>query len=76
MPVALLVSIITTVPIYFAFCDLLGRYLAPRGVVGPVLTVRWRLQALGLGIPFLIDTLLVGYFYVRTGYFGAETVRT
>ena len=68
------VAIITAFPIYFVFCDTLGRYLAPRGVVRSLLPLRFRLMVLGTATPFFIDSFLLGYFYVRTGYLNPESL--
>jgi len=68
------IVLLTTFPIFFYFVDQLGRYLGPRGI--NVITIPLWLKLLMLGIitPLLIDTLLIGYYYNRTGYFQAETL--
>lgn len=67
-------GLITALPIFFYLTDSLGRYLAPRGISISVAPMRLKLIVLGLFVPVLIDTLLIMYFYDRTGYFGIETL--
>lgn len=67
------VVLITAFPIFFYFVDRLGRYLGPRGIT-VVATPLWvKLLMLGIVTPLLIDSLLLGYYYNRTGIFDAET---
>lgn len=66
------VILITVFPIYFYFTDFLGRYLAPRGLHIVLSPMGGKLFMLGLVTPTLIDTVLINYFYNRTGYFSAE----
>lgn len=67
-------GLITAMPIFFYLTDALGRYLAPHGVHITVAPVKLKLIVLGLFVPVLIDTLLLMYFYDRTGYLSAETI--
>jgi len=67
------VVLITSFPIFFYVIDRLGRYLAPRNV-SVIATPLWvKLLMLGLVTPLLIDTLLIGYYFNRTGFFQEET---
>ncbi|MDH5661333.1 MAG: hypothetical protein OEY65_10065, partial [Gammaproteobacteria bacterium] len=67
-------ALITALPIFFYLTDALGRFLAPHGINVSVAPIKLKLIVLGLFIPILIDTLLIMYFYDRTGYLGIETV--
>jgi PAS domain S-box-containing protein len=68
------VVLITSFPIFFHFIDSLGRYLAPRGIVVTAVPLWVKITMLGVVTPMLVDSLLIGYFYNRTGYFEAETL--
>lgn len=68
------VVLITVFPIFFYFIDRLGRYLGPRGISVTAIPLWIRMLMLGIGTPLLIDSLLIGYYYNRTGYFQWETV--
>jgi len=67
------VVLITVFPIFFFFVDRLGRYLAPRGLSVTAVPLWVKLLMLGIVTPLLIDSLLIGYYYNRTGYFQLET---
>lgn len=67
-------GLITALPIFFYLTDALGQYLAPRGIHVSVAPIKLKLVVLGLFIPVFIDTLLIMYFYDRTGYFSYETI--
>ena len=67
-------GLITALPIFFYLTDALGRFLAPRGINISVAPIKLKLIVLGLFTPILIDTLLIMYFYDRTGYLNIETV--
>jgi diguanylate cyclase (GGDEF)-like protein/PAS domain S-box-containing protein len=71
--VALIVSIIVGLPIFFMLLDLFGRAL--RGVVleKPHVTIKLKVFLIGALVPLLVDTMLVQYYWTRTGYFTAET---
>ncbi len=71
--VALIVSILVGLPIFFAIFDLFGRAFGHVDLQRPVLTVRTRVFLIGALIPLLIDTMLVQYYWTRTGYFTHET---
>ncbi len=71
--VALIVSIIVGLPIFFLMFDLFGRALGGLDLARPVLTLRTRVFLIGALVPLLIDTMLVQYYWTRTGYFTLET---
>ena len=71
--VALIVSIIVGLPIFFAIFDLFGKAFGHIDLQRPVLTVRTRVFLIGALTPLLIDTMLVQYYWTRTGYFTHET---
>lgn len=68
------VVLVSVLPIFFYLVDFLGRYLAPRGVNIVSIPMSSKLMMLGLVTPALIDTILIGYFYNRTGYVSFETL--
>ena len=68
------VILITAFPIFFFFVDRLGRYLGPRGVSVTAVPLWLKLLLLGIVTPLLIDSVLIGYYYNRTGYFQLETL--
>jgi len=68
------VVLITSFPIFFYFVDRLGRYLGPRGVHVTAIPLWVKLLMLGIVTPLLIDSLLIGYYYNRTGFFRLETL--
>lgn len=63
------VVLITTFPIFFYFVDRLGRYLSPRGLSVIAVPLWLKLLMLGIVTPLLIDSLLISYYFNRTGYF-------
>ncbi len=69
VPVVLIVAI----PLSFYLVDRLGAYLAPRGVRIIVAPTWFKLVVLGLFTPVMIDTLLITYYFDRTGFFTLET---
>ncbi len=71
--VALIVSIIVGLPIFFMILDLFGRALRGAELSRPHLTIRVKVFLIGALVPLLIDTMLVQYFWTRTGYFTGET---
>lgn len=56
-------------PVFFFYVDQLGRYLGPRGISIPAIPLWVKLVMLGIVIPLLVDSLLIGYFINRTGHF-------
>lgn len=71
--VAIIVSIIVGLPIFFLIYDLFGSTFAPIGLLRPVVTVKTRVFLIGALVPLLIDTMLVQYYWARTGFFSLET---
>jgi PAS domain S-box-containing protein len=71
--VALIVSIIVGLPIFFLVFDLFGKALGSVTLTRPVFTIRTKVILIGALIPLLIDTMLVQYYWTRTGYFSLET---
>jgi diguanylate cyclase (GGDEF)-like protein/PAS domain S-box-containing protein len=71
--VALIVSIIVGLPIFFLFLDLFGKVMGPIGVDKPHITIKAKVFMIGALVPLLIDTMLVQYFWTRTGFFTFET---
>ena len=71
--VALIVSIIVGLPIFFTIFDHFGRHFGHIALQRPVLTVRTRVFLIGALSPLLIDTMLVQYYWTRTGFFTHET---
>jgi PAS domain S-box-containing protein len=73
MLVALIVSIIVGLPIFFLIMDLFGRAMGGLVTERPIITIKTKVFLIGALIPLLIDTMLVQYFWTRTGYFTYET---
>ncbi len=71
--VALIVSIIVGLPIFFLAFDLFGRVIGRIMLKRPYVTIRTKVFLIGSLVPLLIDTLLVQYYWTRTGYFGLDT---
>ncbi len=71
--VALIVAIIVGLPIFFLVFDLFGRAMGKTQLVRPIVTIRTKVFLIGSLVPLLIDTILVQYYWTRTGYFSFET---
>lgn len=71
--VALIVSIIVGLPIFFLILDLFGRALDALPLQRPLVTIRTKVFLIGALVPLLIDTILVQYYWTRTGFFTLET---
>ncbi len=71
--VALIVSIIVGLPIFFLMFDLFGQALGAMKLARPIVTIRTKVFLIGALVPLLIDTMLVQYYWTRTGYFTVET---
>jgi len=71
--VALIVSIIVGLPIFFLIFDLFGQALGAMKLAKPIVTIRTKVFLIGALVPLLIDTMLVQYYWTRTGYFSLET---
>ncbi len=72
--VALIASIIVGLPVFFAVFDLFGRALSGLRLPHPLLSVRTKVFMLGAMVPLLVTTLLMQYYWTRTGYFSMETL--
>ena len=71
--VAMIVSIIVGLPIFFSIFDLFGKVFGSIKLLRPVVTIKTRVFLIGALVPLLIDTMLVQYYWTRTGYFTSET---
>jgi len=66
--------LVAAFPMFFYLTDLLGRFLAPQGVMVVVAPVWLKVMVLGLFTPFMIDTILLLYYFDRTGFIKVETL--
>jgi PAS domain S-box-containing protein len=71
--VALIVSIIVGLPIFFLILDLFGRALCDIEFMRAHVTVKTKVFLIGALVPLLIDTMIVQYYWTRTGFFTFET---
>jgi signal transduction histidine kinase len=71
--VALIVSIIVGLPIFFLILDLFGLAAGRLPLNKPHVTLKTKVFMIGALVPLLIDTMLVQYYWTRTGYFKTET---
>lgn len=71
--VGLIVAILVGLPIFFRFLDLLGELARGLRLERPHVTVRTKVFLIGSLVPLLIDTVLVQYYWTRTGFFTLET---
>ena len=71
--VALIVSIIVGLPIFFMILDLFGRVSGGLRLRRPHVSIRLKIFLIGALTPLLIDTMLVQYYWTRTGFFTLET---
>ena len=71
--VALIISIIVGLPIFFRIFDLFGLISGEIKLEKPHLTIKSKVFLIGALIPLLIDTMIVQYYWTRTGFFTAET---
>lgn len=71
--VALIVSIIVGLPIFFLIQDLFGKIATYLPVTKPYVTIKTKVFLIGALTPLLIDTMIVQYYWTRTGYFTSET---
>ncbi len=71
--VALIVSITVGLPIFISIYDLFGSAFGKINLAHPILTIKTKVFLIGALIPLLIDTMLVQYYWTRTGYFTIET---
>jgi len=71
--VALIVSIIVGLPIFFLILDLFGKIMGRIALKQAHVTIKVKVFLIGALVPLLIDTMLVQYYWTRTGYFTFET---
>ena len=71
--VALIVSIIIGLPLFFQLFDLLGKAFGGVVLNTPIFTIKLRIFLIAALVPLLIDTMLIQYYWTRTGYFTQET---
>jgi diguanylate cyclase (GGDEF)-like protein/PAS domain S-box-containing protein len=71
--VALIVSIIVGLPIFFMILDLFGKALGTIRLTRAHVTIKVKGFMIGALVPLLIDTMLVQYYWTRTGFFNMET---
>jgi len=71
--VALIVSIIVGLPIFFLILDLFGKVVGRIALKQAHVTIKVKVFLIGALVPLLIDTMLVQYYWTRTGYFTFET---
>lgn len=71
--VALIVSIIVGLPIFFSILDLFGKVISNISFTRAHVTIKLKVFLIGALVPLLIDTMLVQYYWTRTGYFTMET---
>ncbi len=71
--IALISSIIVGLPIFFLILDLFGRSLGNINLLKPHITIKTKVFLIGALVPLLIDTILVQYYWTRTGLFTYET---
>jgi PAS domain S-box-containing protein len=71
--VALIVSIIVGLPIFFMLLDLFGNVSSNLNLSRPHITIKTKVFMIGALVPLLIDTMIVQYYWTRTGYFTIET---
>jgi len=71
--VALIVSIIVGLPIFFLLLDLFGQAMSGVNLEKPYITIKLKVFLIGALVPLLVDTMLVQYYWSRTGYFTVET---
>jgi len=72
--VALIVAIIIGLPFFFRFFDLFGQAFGNIRNQQPVLTIKTRIFLVASLVPLLMDTILVQYYWTRTGHFTFETL--
>ncbi len=72
--VAVIVSIIVGLPIFFLMLDRFGEAVGAFGFERVYFPLTRRIFLIGALVPLLIDTVLVQYYWTRTGYFTAEVL--
>lgn len=71
--VALIVSIIVGLPIFFRILDLFGQVVTDVPLTRPHVTLKAKVFLIGALMPLLVDTMIVQYYWTKTGYFGFDT---
>ena len=71
--VALVVAIIVGLPIFFRILDLFGKAFGSLRLTRPQVTLKAKVFLIAALTPLLIDTMIVQYYWTRTGYFSSET---
>jgi len=71
--VALIVSIIVGLPIFFMMLDLFGKAVSSLNLSRPHITIKTKVFLIGALVPLLMDTMIVQYYWTRTGFFTFET---
>ncbi len=71
--VLLIVFIFVGLPLFLRITDLLGLTLGGIKMERPSLSIKAKIFLIGSLVPLFIGTILVLYFWSRTGYFAAET---
>ncbi|MEJ2685769.1 MAG: EAL domain-containing protein [Gammaproteobacteria bacterium] len=71
--VALIVSIVVGLPIFFRILDLFGEVVRRLPLERPQVTLAMKVFLIGTMVPLLIDTMIVQYYWGRTGFFDFET---
>ena len=71
--VALIVSIVVGLPIFFSILDLFGKVISNISFTKAHVTIKLKVFLIGALVPLLIDTMIVQYYWTRTGYFTMET---
>jgi signal transduction histidine kinase len=71
--VSLVVSIIVGLPIFFMILNLFGLAAGRLHLHKPQVTLKSKVFMIGALLPLMIDTMLVQYYWTRTGYFTTET---
>ena len=71
--VAVIVCITVGLPIFFLMFDLFGQAMGAMRLTRPIVSIRTKVFLIGALVPLLIDTVLVQYYWTRTGFFDAET---
>lgn len=71
--VCLIMAILVGLPVFFRIYDLFGEVIGGLELKRTQLTVRTKVFLIGALTPLLIDTMLVQYYWTRTGFFNIET---
>jgi len=71
--VSLVVSIVVGLPIFFMVYDLIGKVSYCLSFSKPFIAIRTKVFLIGALTPLLIDTMIVQYYWTKTGYFTGET---